>query len=166
MHRMITMHARPRQTGRQTDIMAIERRFVLTLKLGRRQSCESNVETNRVTKARLNEVIRRIDVVGWVGGGLVERLTLFVCCVWVIRAIIGVIATMSCHARSNNCRYNLLISTRCEQCDFRFDLFFSFSFSFSFAVFFFVLVIVLPTTKEYQTCWRRRVDDLPKYRSP
>ena len=28
------------------------------------------------------------------------------------------------------------------------------------------LVLVLPTTKEYQTCWRRRVDDLPKYRPP
>ena len=40
-------------------------------------------------------------------------------------------------------------------------------FSFSFVLvleYFFVLV--LPTTKEYQTCWRRRVDDLPKYRSP
>ena len=39
-----------------------------------------------------------------------------------------------------------------HQRDFRFDLFFSFSFSFSFA--------------SYQTCWRRRVDDLPKYRPP
>ena len=28
VHRMITMHARPRQTDRQTDIMAIARRFV------------------------------------------------------------------------------------------------------------------------------------------
>ena len=30
MHRMITIHARPRQTHRRTYIIAIERRFVLT----------------------------------------------------------------------------------------------------------------------------------------
>jgi len=29
MHHMITMHARPRQTDRQTNIMATARRFVL-----------------------------------------------------------------------------------------------------------------------------------------
>ena len=29
-----------------------------------------------------------------------------------------------------------------------------------------VLVLVLPTTKEYQTCWRRHVDGLPKYHPP
>ena len=30
MHRMITMHARPRRTDIRTDIMAIARRIVLT----------------------------------------------------------------------------------------------------------------------------------------
>jgi len=30
MHRMITMHARPRQTDTRTNIMAIARWFVLT----------------------------------------------------------------------------------------------------------------------------------------
>ena len=37
--------------------------------------------------------------------------------------------------------------------------FFSFSFSFSFASY-------LVSFKFYQTCWGRRVDDLPKYRLP
>ena len=46
-----------------------------------------------------------------------------------------------------------------------FQLFFSFSFVLVLQ-YFFVFVLVLPTTKEYQTCWRRRVDDLPKYRPP
>ena len=31
-------------------------------------------------------------------------------------------------------------------------------------IYFLVLVLVLPTTKSCLTCWRRRVDDLPKYR--
>ena len=30
----------------------------------------------------------------------------------------------------------------------------------------FIFVLVLATTKEYQTCWRRRVDGLPKYCPP
>ena len=55
------------------------------------------------------------------------------------------------------------VNRKTQQCDFRFDLFSSFSFSFAV---FFVLVLVLPTTKEYQTCQQRRVDDLPKYRPP
>ena len=55
--------------------------------------------------------------------------------------------------------------SRAAQCDFRFDLFFSFSFVLVLQ-YFFVLVLDFPTTKEYQTCWRRRVDDLPKYRPP
>ena len=46
-----------------------------------------------------------------------------------------------------------------------FQLFFSFSFVLV-SQYFFVLVLVLPTTKKYQTCWRRRVADLPKYRPP
>ena len=44
-----------------------------------------------------------------------------------------------------------------------FQLFFSFSFVLVLQ-YFFVLFLVLPTAKEYQTCRRRRVDDLPKYR--
>ena len=43
-----------------------------------------------------------------------------------------------------------LIYLSANQCNFRFDLFFSFSFSFA----------------SYQTCWWRRVDDLPNYRPP
>ena len=47
------------------------------------------------------------------------------------------------------------------QCDFCFDLFFSFSFSFRFGSYFLILVFRTSFTK---TCWRRLVDDLPKYR--
>ena len=40
MHRMITMHARPRQTDRRTNIMAIARRFVLTNALRKKLKTE------------------------------------------------------------------------------------------------------------------------------
>ena len=46
-----------------------------------------------------------------------------------------------------------------------FQLFFTFNFVLVLQ-YFYVLVLVLPTTKEYQTCWQRRVDDLPNYCPP
>ena len=57
-----------------------------------------------------------------------------------------VVITMLIPRTSRRLREQQQQHGNCNQCDFRFDLFFSFSFSFA----------------SYQTCWRRSVDDLPK----
>ena len=48
VHRMITTHARPRQTDRQTNIMAIARRFVLT----------------NASSAKNNQIVREVSTTG------------------------------------------------------------------------------------------------------
>ena len=69
MHRMITMHARPRQTARRTNIMAIARRFVLT-----HRALKSNKTSNRINTLAF-PVMSKMNMLGGINTQTVQVLT-------------------------------------------------------------------------------------------